>query len=130
MQWHATTIALVIAIMITYFIIKELSVLSRRTMLIPNRNMRRRPPRIRSHIRTIFHGHRYLINTAYVPRIEEYIRSTHRTYGHAVGVVSYKIRKMGIIIVGRQSFIPLHSRVCEHVQHFAYTHHPNNLNET
>ena len=37
----ATTVTLVSAIVITYFIIKELSVHSRRTTLIPNRNIRR-----------------------------------------------------------------------------------------
>ena len=37
----ATTVTLVSAIVINYFILKELSVHSRRTTLIPNRNIRR-----------------------------------------------------------------------------------------
>ena len=36
MQWHATTVPLVSAIVIAYFIIKELFVCLRRTTLIPN----------------------------------------------------------------------------------------------
>ena len=65
----ATTVTLVSAIVITYFIIKELSVHSRRTTLIPNRNICRLSRHKIScpyYIPKVVHGHRYLINMACV----------------------------------------------------------------
>ena len=68
----AITVTLVSAIVITYFIIEELSVHSRRTTLIPNRNIRRRSRHKITYpyyIPKAVHGHRYLINMACVPGI-------------------------------------------------------------
>ena len=65
----AITVTLVSAIVITYFIIKELAVHSRRTTLIPNRNIRRRSRHKITYpyyIPKVVHGHRYLINMARV----------------------------------------------------------------
>ena len=65
----AITVTLVSAIVITYFIIEELSVHSRRTTLIPNRNIRRRSRHKITYpyyIPKVVHGHRYLINMACV----------------------------------------------------------------
>ena len=65
----ATTVTLVSAIVITYFIFKELSVHSRRTTLIPNRNIRRLSRHKITYpyyIPKVVHGHRYLINMACV----------------------------------------------------------------
>ena len=65
----AITVTLVSAIVITYFIIEEVSVHSRRTTLIPNRNIRRRSRHKITYpyyIPKVVHGHRYLINMACV----------------------------------------------------------------
>ena len=64
-----TIVTLVSAIVINYFILKELSVHSRRTTLIPNRNIRRLSRHKIScpyYIPKVVHGHRYLINMACV----------------------------------------------------------------